>query len=137
MVRQALVGCARIMRIGTDVRYLSHGLVGGVHQYVSQLMPALIRLAPEHDFVLYADRRRPFELTMLPLQVTVQVLPWHSSVSSIAKDPAMPRWMAFDHRNAVHFPSNQGLALLACRLWASEDVGRDGRGIRDARVSSG
>jgi hypothetical protein len=25
------------MRIGIDVRYLSHGLLGGVHHYVSQL----------------------------------------------------------------------------------------------------
>ena len=30
------------MRIGIDARYLSHGLMGGVHTYLSLLAPALI-----------------------------------------------------------------------------------------------
>ena len=98
------------MRIGIDVRYLSHGLVGGVHHYVAQLVPALIRLAPAHSFVLYADRRRPFELTMLPLYVTVRVLPWRRSLSSMVNDLAMPRWMAADELDVVHFPANYGFA---------------------------
>ena len=98
------------MRIGIDVRYLSHGLLGGVHHYVAQLVPALIRAAPAHSFVLYADRRRPFELTTLPLRVTVRVLPWQNPLSSIVNDLAMPRWMAADQLDVAHFPANYGFA---------------------------
>jgi glycosyltransferase involved in cell wall biosynthesis len=98
------------MRIGIDVRYLSHGLLGGVHHYVAQLVPALVRLAPAHSLVLYADRRRPFELTTLPLHVTVRVLPWRNSLSSLVNDLAMPRWLARDTLDVVHFPANYGFA---------------------------
>lgn len=98
------------MRIGIDVRYLSHGLLGGVHHYVAQLVPALIRLAPAHSFVLYADRRRPLELTRLPLHVTVRVLPWRRPLSSMVNDLAMPRWMAADQLDVAHFPANYGFA---------------------------
>jgi glycosyltransferase involved in cell wall biosynthesis len=98
------------MRIGIDVRYLSHGLVGGVHHYVAQLVPVLIRLAPADSFWLYADRRRPFELTALPLHVTVRAMPWRSPLSSIANDLAMPRWMAADQLDVAHFPANYGFA---------------------------
>ena len=96
------------MRIGIDVRYLSHGLLGGVHHYVAQLVPALVRIAPTHRIVLYADRRKPFELTTLPLHVTVRVLPWRSSLSSLVNDLAMPRWLAQDNLDVVHFPANYG-----------------------------
>jgi glycosyltransferase involved in cell wall biosynthesis len=98
------------MRIGIDVRYLSHGLLGGVHHYVSQLVPALVRHAPVHTFVLYADRRRPFELTTLPLHVTVRVMPWRSPLSSLANDMNLRRWMADDQLDVAHFPANYGFA---------------------------
>jgi glycosyltransferase involved in cell wall biosynthesis len=98
------------MRIGIDVRYLSHGLVGGVHHYVAQLVPALIGFAPEHEFVLYADGRRPFELTTLPGRVSVRVMPWKSPVSSLANDMLFPGWMAADQLDVVHFPANYGFA---------------------------
>jgi len=98
------------MRIGIDVRYLSHGLLGGVHHYVAQLVPALVRLAPAHSLVLYADRRKPFELTTLPLHVTVRVLPWRNSLSSLVNDLALPRWLARDTLDVVHFPANYGFA---------------------------
>ena len=98
------------MRIGIDVRYLSHGLLGGVHHYVALLVPALIRAAPAHSFVLYADRRRPFELTTLPLHAIVRVLPWQNPLSSLVNDLAMPRWMAADQLDIAHFPANYGFA---------------------------
>ena len=43
------------MRIGIDVRYLSHGLVGGVHNYVKSFVPELLRIAHNDDMVLNAD----------------------------------------------------------------------------------
>src|SRR3990172_5056474 len=98
------------MRIGIDVRYLSHGLVGGVHHYVAPLLPCLIRPARAKSFVLYAALGRPFEMTMLPLYVTVRVLPWRKSLSSMVNDLAMPRWMAADELDVVHFPANYGFA---------------------------
>jgi glycosyltransferase involved in cell wall biosynthesis len=98
------------MHIGIDVRYLSHGLVGGVHHYLAQLLPALVQFAPDHTFVLYADRCRPFEMTALPQHVTVRMMPWRSPLSSMVNDLTMPRWMAADQLDMAHFPANYGFA---------------------------
>ena len=50
------------MRIGIDARYLSHGLAGGVHTYVRELIRALVALDTPNEFVLYADTKDRFEL---------------------------------------------------------------------------
>ncbi len=50
------------MRIGIDVRYLSHGLMGGVHTYLQNFLPPLIELAVQHRVYLYADTKRELEL---------------------------------------------------------------------------
>lgn len=96
------------MRIGIDVRYLSHGLVGGVHAYVKQLVPALIAAAPHDRFVLYADTKAPFELPDLPAHATVRYLPYRNALSSIANDLMMRRAMAQDRLDIAHFPANYG-----------------------------
>lgn len=96
------------MRIGIDVRYLSHGVIGGVHTYVASLIPELIRLATGHELVLYADAKRPLELGKLPDYVRVRMLPWHTPLSSIQNDLFMRRWMAEDQIDLVHFPANYG-----------------------------
>lgn len=99
------------MRIGIDVRYLSHGLVGGVHTYVARFVPALLALAGEHQVFLYADTKHPFELTDLPRQVTVRILPYHNGLSSVFNDVwTLPRWMARDRLEVAHFPANYGFA---------------------------
>lgn len=98
------------MHIGIDIRYLSHGLVGGVHTYVSHLVPAVIAAAGDHPLFLYADSKAPLELTGLPPHVTVRTLPWHSPLSSIYQDFAMQRVMAQDRVDVVHFPANYGFA---------------------------
>lgn len=97
------------MRIGIDVRYLSHGLMGGVHTYVRHFVPELIRLAHRHHVFLYADTKRRFELDQLPNNVTLRVLPWSGGASSVYNDLFMRRQMAHDHLDAVHFPANYGL----------------------------
>lgn len=96
------------MRIGIDVRYLSHGLVGGVHTYVANLVPALIELAVDHQIFLYADTKRPFELSNLPKRVTVHYLPYKNGLSSIYHDLFMKRVIAQDGVEVVHFPANYG-----------------------------
>ncbi|MER3545072.1 MAG: glycosyltransferase family 1 protein [Chloroflexota bacterium] len=96
------------MRIGIDVRYLSHGLVGGVHTYVANFVPALIELANDHEIFLYADTKRPFELRSLDGHVTVRYLPWRSPLSSLYHDFFMWRHMARDRLDVVHFPANYG-----------------------------
>jgi glycosyltransferase involved in cell wall biosynthesis len=103
------------MRIGIDLRYLSHGLVGGVHHYVAQFVPALVRLAPDRTFVLYADRCRPFELTTLPVNASVRILPWRNPLSSLVNDLLMPRWMGADKLDVVHFPANYGFGPAGSR----------------------
>ncbi len=97
------------MRIGIDVRYLSHGLVGGVHNHILFLVPALIEAGPQHEFFLYADTKSPFELTDLPANVTVRYLPYKNGLSSIQNDFTMHRVMEQDHLDVVHFPANYGI----------------------------
>jgi len=96
------------MRIGIDVRYLSHGLLGGVHTYEEYFVPALISLAKEHRIFLYADTKQAFELANLPSNVTVRLLPWQSGLSSIKNDWFMGQRMAADNLDVVHFPANYG-----------------------------
>jgi glycosyltransferase involved in cell wall biosynthesis len=96
------------MRIGIDVRYLSHGLMGGVHTYMTHFVPALVDIAPEHQIYLYADTKRPFELQALPERVVVRYLPWRNPLWSIYNDFFMWRQMAHDRLDVAHFPANYG-----------------------------
>jgi len=99
------------MRIGIDVRYLSHGLIGGVRNYVAQFVPAVIEQAPGDQFFLYADTKRDFELDLakLPGNVTLRVLPYRSPLSSAWLDfVALRRAMAADRLDLAHFPANYG-----------------------------
>lgn len=96
------------MRIGIDVRYLSHGLVGGVHNYVRRLVPALIAAGRAHEFVLYADTKAPFELRDLPPHVQVRYLPYRNGLSSIANDLLIRQAMRTDRVEVAHFPANYG-----------------------------
>jgi len=99
------------LRIGIDVRYLSHGLVGGVHTYVARLLPALLEAAPKHRFVLYADRKAPLELAP-PAGTVVRTLPWRHQGSSVWNDATMARWMAADGVDVAFFPANYGFGPL-------------------------
>ena len=95
------------LRIGIDVRYLSHGLVGGVHTYVTRLVPEMIR-ASDDRFVLYADAKAPLEIAPPP-GVEVRTLPWRHAVSSVWNDHvALARQMAADAIDVAFFPTNYG-----------------------------
>lgn len=111
------------MRIGIDVRYLSHGLVGGVHTYVANFVPALMELATDHAIFLYADTKRPLELQSLGGHVTVRYLPWRSPFSSLHHDFFMWRHMAHDRLDVVHFPANYGFGPpQACTVITLHDA---------------
>jgi glycosyltransferase involved in cell wall biosynthesis len=103
------------MRIGIDVRYLSHGLMGGVHHYVAEFVPALIQAAIDHQIFLYADTKRPLELQNLPSHVTVRYLPYQNELTSIYNDFFMHRQMAQDRLEVVHFPANYGFGPPGAR----------------------
>jgi len=103
------------MRIGIDVRYLSHGLLGGVHTYEAQLIPMLVNLATDHKIFLYADTKRPFELSELPRHVTLRRLPWRNGLSTFYHDLRMHRAMAQDQLDLAHFPANYGFAPAGAR----------------------
>jgi glycosyltransferase involved in cell wall biosynthesis len=103
------------MRIGIDVRYLSHGLMGGVHTYAKHFVPSVVDLAREHQVYLYADTKRPFELDSLPSHVAVRYLPWSSPLSSVYHDFFMRRQMAADQLDVVHFPANYGFGPRGAR----------------------
>jgi glycosyltransferase involved in cell wall biosynthesis len=98
------------MRIGLDVRYLSHGLVGGVHTFLKQLIPALIREGVGHEIYLYADQKSPFELSDLPNHVSLRLLPYRNLFSSIYHDFNMWKWMENDRVDVIHFTGNYGFA---------------------------
>ncbi|MBI5302406.1 MAG: glycosyltransferase family 4 protein [Chloroflexi bacterium] len=103
------------LRIGIDVRYLSHGLVGGVHTYVANLVPELLAQANGDAVFLYADTKRAFELRDVPPPVTVRWLPYRNPFSSVYNDWAMARWMARDQLDVAHFPANYGFAPRGVR----------------------
>lgn len=103
------------MRIGIDVRYLSHGLVGGVHRYVTYLVPALMQAGSQHQFFLYADTKRPLELTDIPDNAVVRLLPYRNALSSVYNDRFMHRMMAQDKPDVVHFPANYGFGPRGAR----------------------
>lgn len=105
------------MRIGIDARYLSHGLVGGVHTYLSLLAPALIERAATAEIFLYADDKAPFELDVraLPPNVTVRILPYRNALSAIKLDLTLRNAMAADHIDVAHFPANVGFAPPGAR----------------------
>jgi hypothetical protein len=95
------------MRIGIDIRYLSHGLLGGVHTYLANLLPALFEAGSREQFILYADRKAPLEVTP-PCGVVVRTLPWRSALSTILNDWSLARRMAEDHVDVAFYPTNYG-----------------------------
>jgi glycosyltransferase involved in cell wall biosynthesis len=97
------------MRIGFDVRYLSHGLTGGVRTYVYHLARWLPELAPDWQFFYYADAKAEIDLPAPSLpNVTVRMLPWRSWLSSVMNDRRIAAWMRRDGVEVAHFPANHG-----------------------------
>jgi glycosyltransferase involved in cell wall biosynthesis len=112
------------MRIGLDVRYLSHGLVGGVRTYVAQFIANLVELAVDDEIVLYADTKAPFELQDLPSSVTVRLLPWSGPQSSVYYDLQMKKAMAQDNLDLVHFTGNYGFGPsgIPCVITLQDEI---------------
>ncbi|HHY57686.1 MAG TPA: glycosyltransferase family 4 protein, partial [Chloroflexi bacterium] len=105
------------MKIGIDARYLSHGLMGGVHTYLSLLAPALIERARGVEIFLYADNKARFELdaASLPSNVTVRILPYANALSAFKLDFTLRHAMAADGVDVAHFPANFGFAPPGAR----------------------
>jgi glycosyltransferase involved in cell wall biosynthesis len=98
------------MNIGIDIRYLSHGIVGGVRNYVRYLVPALLAQGAAHRFLLYADTKAPLELDAgtLPGNATLRLLTYRNALSSFYHDMTLAQRMAHDGVNAAYFPANYG-----------------------------
>ncbi|MGB9754958.1 glycosyltransferase family 4 protein [Roseiflexus castenholzii] len=104
------------MRIGIDARYLSHGLVGGVHTYIKHFVAELCMIAADHQVFLYADTKCPFELTNLPANVTLRLLPYRGPHSSVYLDyVGLRRVMARDRLDVAHYPANYGFRVPGAR----------------------
>lgn len=105
------------VRIGIDARYLSHGLMGGVHTYISLLVPALIERARGAEIFLYADSKARFEIDQatLPSHVTVRILPYANALSAFKLDFTLRNAMAADGIDVAHFPANFGFAPPGAR----------------------
>ena len=76
---------------------------------------ALVEIARDHQLVLYADTKRPFELADLPPGVELRLLPWQGALSSVYHDLCMRRVMALDRLDIVHFPGNYGFGPRGVR----------------------
>ncbi|NJM41615.1 MAG: glycosyltransferase family 4 protein [Anaerolineae bacterium] len=98
------------MRIAIDARYLSHGLVGGIHTYLKNIMPHIAQQAGErgYEVVFYADTKAKFELESLPPCAQVRLLPYSNKLSSFRHDLFMWKEMAQDKPDLVHFTGNYG-----------------------------
>lgn len=98
------------MKIGFDARYLSHGLVGGVHTHVQHVLPALIDVAAEHTIRVYADAKKSFDLdaSTWPARASLVILPYKNGLSSVQHDLFMAHAMARDGIDVAHFPANVG-----------------------------
>lgn len=101
------------MRIGIDIRYLSHGILGGVHTYVANLVPEILKLASEDEFVLYADDKMPLELVDVPDYAQIRILPWRNALTSVRHDLLLRNQIAEDQLDVVHFPTNYGFGPKA------------------------
>lgn len=98
------------MRIAFDARYLSHGLVGGVHTYTANVLRNLLALDTSNEYVLWADRKCPFELSNLPPNAELRLLPWQNGLSSARNDRLIGTAMIRAGADVAHFPANVGLA---------------------------
>jgi glycosyltransferase involved in cell wall biosynthesis len=99
------------LRIGIDVRYLSHGLMGGIHTYLMNLLPELACQAAAHELLLYADTKAPFDLEgRLPDNAQLRRLDYSGQLSALQNDWRLGRHMASDGVDVAHFPANYGLA---------------------------
>ena len=70
-------------------------------------MPALLAAAPDTTFLLYADSKRPLELTPAANAV-LRTMPWRQQASSIWNDYTLGRWMAKDGVEVTGVPTNYG-----------------------------
>jgi glycosyltransferase involved in cell wall biosynthesis len=113
------------MRIGIDVRYLSHGLVGGIHTFMKNLIPALIEESREHHLFLYADTKRSFDLqdnrSVLPGHVTLRFASYNSPLSSVRNDLFMSRDMTRDALDVFHFAGNYGFGPTGATIVTLQD----------------
>lgn len=114
------------MRIGIDVRYLSHGLVGGINTFLKNLIPALVEESRgHHHLYLYADTKCPFDLTAagwtLPDHVTLRLLPYRSSLSSLRNDFLLSRDMRQDGLDVYHFAGNYGFGPVGATALTIHD----------------
>ena len=87
VISQALIASAREMGVKLirsaystilrEARDGSAGLMDREGNTVAQaeLIPMLVNLASDHEIFLYADTKRPFELSELPRHVTLRRLP--------------------------------------------------------------
>lgn len=91
--------------------------MGGVHTYLSLLVPALIERAGNAEIFLYADGKAPFELdpASLPPNATVRILPYRNALSAIKLDFTLRNAMAADGVDVAHFPANVGFAPPGAR----------------------
>lgn len=94
--------------VAIDARYLSHGLVGGVHTYTANLVTSLLRVDPERAYLLVTDSKAPFEIAHLPDAVRVMQLPWSNPVSSVRNDIRIGREIEKAGADIAHFPANYG-----------------------------
>lgn len=98
------------LHVAIDARYLTHGLVGGVHTYLANLVRALAELHAPVRYTLWGDRKAPCDLLPLPDGMDLRLLPWSGPQSSLVNDRRIGQTMRRDGADVLHFPANCGVA---------------------------
>lgn len=95
------------MRIGIDARFLTHPQSGGFKTYSQNLVEAFGRVGRDHRYVLYVDRRRPYDplgTMRVPNWAETVVVPTRMPVVGMAlrEQIGLPIRSAHDHLNVLH-----------------------------------
>jgi len=105
------------MRIGMDVRFLSHPQTGGFKTYVQGVMAGLAQADKENDYFLYTDR--PIQSEKLgPVPKRAQVVLAQPRISGpgliLREQWDLRRLAKRDHIDLFHFPTNTGCLRAPC-----------------------
>jgi glycosyltransferase involved in cell wall biosynthesis len=104
------------VRIAIDARAASHPQPGGFKTYTENLIRSLARVDGENRYILYLDRRvSDGELPQQP-NFTNQVVPPPIPAVGVAirEQMLLPRRLAYDQVDLVHFPCATAAILAPC-----------------------
>lgn len=100
------------MRIAIDVRSLMEGRVSGVEEYLTQLLHALARVAPQHNYHLFYNSARPVNLPRLSSHFQIHAFHYPNKFfNAFQWGLSLPRWDSLVEADCFFLPSLRLLPL--------------------------